>query len=110
MLEEYSYDNWDLEGAVAITEDVRQAAYAVKNIATNIARVRIEPDIAPANDGSICMEWEIPGRRFWVDVGPYGVVSTLYRDSGYREERLFTRHGGGSEWASYIAGKLGLFA
>jgi hypothetical protein len=83
-LEEYSEDDWDADGASAITSDlINLAANLLQHVPQNAAL----PDVAPAADGTVCMEWMTPSGLLWVDIGPDRTALILTRIAGKREEK-----------------------
>jgi hypothetical protein len=80
-LEEYSADDWDMQGACAISPEV------IKITASLLQRLPKEaapPDLAPAADGTVCMEWVTPSGLFWVDLGPDRTAWILTKIDGKR--------------------------
>lgn len=82
-LETYDYDNWDCEGAKAITQNVIGWTKAILELLPQSVPT---PDIAPAASGSVCMEWERGGDFVWADVEPTGYLLMLTKFSGKRSE------------------------
>lgn len=101
-LEEYSVENWDLEGAEAITPEAIRAA---GDILTLISEFSVPPEVAPAADGTVCMEWDTPKGLLWVDVGPDRTASVLRKINGEREEKRFLIDG--PEFKGYLRKALG---
>jgi hypothetical protein len=85
-LEDFSLDDWDAEGARAISPDViREAARLLSLLPDGVS----EPEVAPANDGSICMEWDSAAGSLWLDIGPDRTAQTLIKIGALKEERRF---------------------
>jgi hypothetical protein len=83
-LEEYSVDDWDGEGARAISPEViKIAASLLRRLPEGAAL----PDVAPAADGTVCMEWVAPSGELWVDVGSDRIAWVLTKIDGQREEK-----------------------
>lgn len=96
-LEEYSADDWDLEGARAISpEAIRIAASLLRCLPEGAA----PPDVAPAADGTVCMEWVAPSGVLWVDVGSDRTAWVLTKIDGQREEKRLPVDGKGF-WADF---------
>ncbi|MDB5610811.1 MAG: hypothetical protein JWP25_7711 [Bradyrhizobium sp.] len=77
-IEDYSYDDWDGDGAKAVSpNDVKNARVLLNGLNTS------QPEIAAGSDGSICMEWirQSPTgeKKIYVDVGPDGKILTFAR-------------------------------
>jgi hypothetical protein len=75
---DYSSDDWDGDGAAAISStDVTNARSLLSSL--NVT----DPEIVAGSDGSICMEWirQSPSgeKKIYVDVGPSGMVLTFAR-------------------------------
>jgi hypothetical protein len=86
-LEDFSYDDWDAEGARAITPEViREAARLLSLLPDGIS----EPEVAPASDGSVCMEWDSSAGSLWLDIGPDRTAQTLIKIGSLKEERRFS--------------------
>ncbi len=78
QLDDYGLDDWDGDGATAISsEDAGTARTLLDSL--NVAA----PDIVAGADGSICMEWirqSASGeKKIYVDVGPNGKILTFAR-------------------------------
>jgi hypothetical protein len=75
---DYALDDWDGDGAVAISSDDVANARSLLNT-LNVG----DPEIVAGSDGSICMEWirQSPTgeNKIYVDVGPKGKVLTFAR-------------------------------
>ncbi len=85
-LEDFGIDDWDGEGARAISADIiHEAARLLGVLPDNV----LEPEVAPASDGSICMEWDSSGGSLWLDIGPDRTVQTLVTFGALKEERRF---------------------
>jgi hypothetical protein len=74
----YQTDGWDGDNAVAISgADVKRARSLLDLIAGFEPKA---PDIAPGQDGSICLEWKRytsdGEKKIYVDVGPNGRILT----------------------------------
>jgi hypothetical protein len=83
-LEGYSEDDWDMEGARAITPEViRITASLLERLPQHV----LAPDIAPAADGTVCMEWIAPSGSLWVDIGSDRTAWILTKIDGERTER-----------------------
>jgi len=100
-LEEYSEDNWDLEGARAITSMVISLAGSVLQRIPESAAL---PEVAPAADGSVCMEWVTPAGLLWVDVGSDRAAWILKRIDGKLEEKRLPVDG--KDFTSYLQTSL----
>jgi hypothetical protein len=85
--EMYQIANWDGEGAEPIT--AQTIAYARRIIAV-LPKSLGAPDIAPAGDGSIALEW-VPG------------------DPKHKLDRLFLDIGPGEQWRAYWTLRTGEF-
>lgn len=89
-LEGYCEDDWDMEGARAIAPEViKIAAYLLQRVPEHAA----SPDIAPAADGTVCMEWVAPSGFLWVDVGSDRTAWILTKIDGEREEKRLSVDG-----------------
>jgi hypothetical protein len=96
-LEEFTHDDWDAEGARGITPQViDQAARVLSVLPDGIP----EPDVAPARDGSVCMEWDSPVGLLWFDIGPGRAAQTLVKIGSLKEERRF--HTDAPDLAKYL--------
>ncbi|MGA2057945.1 MAG: hypothetical protein ABSG88_21895 [Bradyrhizobium sp.] len=75
---DYASDDWDGDGAVAVSADEVANARSLLN-ALNVSN----PEIVAGSDGSICMEWirqsSTGEKKVYVDVGPKGKVLTFAR-------------------------------
>jgi len=100
-LAEYMYDDWDLEGARAITKEVIEIAGAVLG---NMPAGAASPDVAPARDGTVCMEWFTSAGSLWVDVGSDRTACVLKKIAGEREEKRFRVDG--RDFTSYLRSAL----
>jgi hypothetical protein len=90
---DYSLDDWDGDGASAISSQDASNARTLLN-SLNVA----EPEIVAGSDGSICMEWirQSSGgeKKIYVDVGPSGKVLTFARFGSLSPiEKHFDRYG-----------------
>jgi hypothetical protein len=66
ILAEYSSENWDGEGAVAISEKaIIEALRFVKNLPTYVVGLPL-PEITADNDGEISLEWYKNNREVFV--------------------------------------------
>jgi hypothetical protein len=85
-LEDFSFDDWDGEGARAISPDlIREAARLLSLLPDDVS----EPEVAPASDGSICLEWDSAAGSLWLDIGPNRTAQTLIKTGALKEERRF---------------------
>jgi hypothetical protein len=85
-LEDFSFDDWDGEGARAISPDlIREAARLLSLLPDDVS----EPEVAPASDGSICLEWDSAAGSLWLDIGPDRTAQTLIKTGALKEERRF---------------------
>lgn len=85
-LSAFQSDNWDAEGARGITQEMIGAA--VRLLASLPAAAAL-PDIAPARDGSLCMEWESAVGTLWLDIGADRTVQVLLETSTFTDEKRF---------------------
>jgi hypothetical protein len=100
-LEAYSYDDWDCEGARAITPDViKWSEHILANILPNLPN----PDASPAHSGSVCMEWTNGENLVWADVEPNGKLLTLTKFAGKKAELVFDI--GDEAIRAYLNGQL----
>jgi hypothetical protein len=85
-LEDFSFDDWDGEGARAISPDlIREAAHLLSLLPDDVS----EPEVAPASDGSICLEWDSAAGSLWLDIEPNRTAQTLIKTGALKEERRF---------------------
>jgi hypothetical protein len=85
-LEDFSHDDWDADGARGITPEVLGEAARVLNFFPNGIP---EPEVAPASDGSVCMEWDSSAGSLWLDIEPDRTARTLLKIGSLKEERQF---------------------
>jgi hypothetical protein len=87
-LESYDFADWDLNGAEPITAETLRIAREFRD------RLPLDwprPDIAPASDGTIGLEWRILGDSIvefaYVDVGPGDTIKArfVHSDGGAEE-------------------------
>ncbi|MDI4231477.1 hypothetical protein OZ411_01440 [Bradyrhizobium sp. Arg237L] len=75
---DYAFDDWDGDGATAISGADVQTARALLDTLN-----APEPEIVAGSDGSICMEWVRQSatgeKKIYVDVGPHGRILTFAR-------------------------------
>ena len=85
-MDAYSYDDWDLEGARAVSPDVQMWT---KSLLRLLHPLLPNPDVSPAPTGSLCMEWARGADLVWADVEPDGKVLTLTKYAGKKTESVF---------------------
>jgi hypothetical protein len=85
-METYGYDNWDCEGAKAITQSVIGWTKIILDL---LPQTVPNPDLAPAASGSVCMEWSRGDDLVWADVEPNGHLLMLTKFSGKKSESVF---------------------
>jgi hypothetical protein len=83
-LEEYSADDWDMEGARAISPEVIKIA---ASLLQRLPKEAASPDVAPAADGTVCMEWVARSGLLWLDLGSDRTAWMLTKIDGQREEK-----------------------
>jgi|SRR5271169_1053257 len=66
-------------------DTIREAARLLSLLPDGVS----EPEVAPANDGSICMEWDSAAGSLWLDIGPDRTAQTLIKFGALKEERRF---------------------
>jgi hypothetical protein len=85
-LQDFSHDDWDADGARAITPGViSEVAHLLSLLPDGIP----EPEVAPASDGSVCMEWDSAAGSLWLDIGSDRSAQTLVKVGSLREQRRF---------------------
>lgn len=88
-LEEYQIDNWDGEGALALSDEVIDDA---ASLLQSLPKYAPPPDVAPAADGTICMEFGESAKAIWIHVEPERKVAILVKQGDQREEKHFYVH------------------
>jgi hypothetical protein len=88
-LEEYQIENWDGEGASALSGEVIDDAASLLRSLPQYAPL---PDVAPAADGTICMEFGESAKAIWIHVEPERKVAILVKQGDQREEKHFYVH------------------
>jgi hypothetical protein len=85
-LEDFSHDDGDAQRAGGILPEVMgEAARLLDLLPDGIP----EPDVAPASDGSVCMEWENSAGSLWLDIEPRRTVRMLIMFGEKKQEMSF---------------------
>ncbi len=104
-LYEFRTPDWDGDGALALADvTIERTGLILKRIPTYFNM----PDIAPAADGSVCMEWNSGADFLWVDVEQDGQVRTLKNSEGQRNEKQFDLEKNARALSSYLQANLEL--
>jgi hypothetical protein len=85
-LSEFAEDNWDGEGAAAVSGEAVDEA---RRILCAVPPRILEPEVAPAADGSVCMEWDAPRGSIWLDIAPDRSAQTLVKIGSFKVGRHF---------------------
>jgi hypothetical protein len=82
----YRSPNWDANDAAEISDEV----FGLTKSVLDILPISIpDPDVTPAANGSLCMEWTVGNNFFWADVEPDGKLLTLLKVNGARKETSY---------------------
>jgi hypothetical protein len=96
----YQTAGWDGEDAAALAQGTLEA---VRDLLIDLAACALAtPDVAPAVDGSVCMEWHFARDRheivIFIDIGPAQKVMSFVRGLGPQpEERHFDIYNGAAK-------------
>ncbi|MES2453878.1 MAG: hypothetical protein V4610_25260 [Pseudomonadota bacterium] len=85
-MSDFSADGWDAEGGRGITKEViGEASRLLDFLPVGMP----EPDVAPASDGSVCMEWENAAGTLWLDIEADRSVRMLVMFGDKKQEMSF---------------------
>jgi hypothetical protein len=85
-LQDFAWDDWDGEGARGITQEIiGNAEQLLGKLAPHVP----QPEVAPAADGSLCMEWNSAAGVIWLDIEPDGTAAVLVQIGTKKIESRF---------------------